>query len=177
MKLSALFFFRRIFFVEEPFCRFNNTMIVSAIAQGLAFMFAEIFVCGANPEVLWDLNTGSPERCVNQTWLNLVFSITDVIEDILVMAMPYPYIRKLNVSLRERLWASLLSFSWEFISRALTFDYGSDANHHGEGTPPTGLSIQNLGSFMADSFLGLVYDRGSCRRSCCLLAAFGSSRS
>ena len=147
MKLSVLFFFRRIFFVQESFCRFNITMIASTIAWGLAFMLAEILVCGANPGALWDLSTGSRDHCVNQSWLNLMFSVTDVIGDILIMAMPYPYIRKLNISLREKLGIASIFLLGTlstiacivrlgFISKAFTFDFGSDANHHGEGTPP-----------------------------------------
>ena len=147
MKLSVLFFFRRIFLVQKSFRLYNNIMIGLIIAWGTAFFFAEVFACGTNPESQWDPNAGSGS-CVDLTWLNLVFSITDVIGDILVVTMPFPCIRKLQMSNREKFGiafifmlgtlstiASILRLA--FISMAFTSNFGVLGDSHNSGTPPS----------------------------------------
>lgn len=102
MKLSALFFFRRIFYYERAFTIANTIMIVVIILWSLAFLLAEIFVCGRYEETLWR-HDGHAGSCVNQTWLNLWFAITDVVTDVAVMSLPYPVIAALGkLSRRER---------------------------------------------------------------------------
>ena len=146
MKLSVLYFYRRIFFIQKGFRIFNNLMIGLIIAWALAFMLAEIFVCGGEPQALWDPNA-PPTTCVNQTWLNFAFAITDVIGDILVVSMPYPCLRKLHTTSREKLGIILIFLLGTlstvasivrlyFISVAFTQSFGSDGNTHASGTPP-----------------------------------------
>lgn len=100
MKLSVLFFFRRIFLVQKTWRIANNILIAVIIAWTIAFFFADIFICGPHPKVQW--MKGAKNTCVQETWLNLSFAITDVIGDILVVTMPYPCIKKLNMGGREK---------------------------------------------------------------------------
>lgn len=68
----------------------------------LAFWLAEIFICGTHPKALWD---GKPANvhCANQSYLLLWFAITDVLGDILILTMPYPCIRKLQMDRRRKI--------------------------------------------------------------------------
>ena len=102
MKLSVLFFYRRIFIVQERFRVLNDIMIALITAWTVSFFFAEIFICGAHPKVQWS-NDPKDKTCDGQTWLNLCFSITDVIGDILVVSMPLPCINMLQLRRREKI--------------------------------------------------------------------------
>ena len=53
MKLSVLFFFRRIFNIHKGFRIFNNMMIALITLWTISYLFAEIFECGLHPDVQW----------------------------------------------------------------------------------------------------------------------------
>lgn len=63
----------------------------------LAYFFVEILVCGRYPETLWK-EDGHEGSCVNQTWLNFTYAVTDSVLDIAVVSMPYPALRKLHLN-------------------------------------------------------------------------------
>lgn len=63
-------------------------------------MFMEAFTCGA------DSNHGHP--CAPQEWLVLWFAITDVLGDMAVLTLPYPCIRALQMSRREKVGLSAI---------------------------------------------------------------------
>ena len=94
IKLSVLFFYRRIFFIRKSFLIANNVLIVFIIIWGTTFLFMEAFSCGS------DSNHGHP--CAQQEWLALWFAITDVLGDIAVLTLPYPCIRKMQKSRRDK---------------------------------------------------------------------------
>lgn len=96
IKLSVLLFYRRIFVVgARSFRLLNNALIVFVCLWGIAFLFTEAFLCGA------DSNGGHP--CSGQEWTSLWFAITDVIGDIAILSMPYPMIKKLQMSRRDKI--------------------------------------------------------------------------
>ena len=70
-----------------------------------AFFFAEVFLCGLHPGVLWSGNTTN-QGCASQLLVLLWFAITDVLGDIAVLAMPYPCIVKLQMNKKEKLGIS-----------------------------------------------------------------------
>lgn len=94
IKLSVLFFYRRIFFIRKSFLIANNILIILIIIWGVIFLFTEAFSCGS------DSSHGHP--CAQQEWLALWFAITDVLGDIAVLTLPYPCIRKLQKSRRDK---------------------------------------------------------------------------
>ena len=100
IKLSVLFFYRRIFYQREAFRVLNNILIGVITLWGLLFVFLEAFTCGA------DSNHGHP--CAPNEWLSLWFAITDVLGDIAVLTMPYPCIRALQMNRREKVGLSAI---------------------------------------------------------------------
>ena len=100
IKLSVLFFYRRIFYHRHTFRILNNILIVAVILWGLTFMFVEAFTCGS------DSHHGHP--CAPQEWLALWFAITDVVGDVAVLVLPYPCIRALQMSRREKIGLSAI---------------------------------------------------------------------
>ena len=138
MKLSVLFFYRRIFFVQKTFRWANNFMIGLVIAWAIAFTLTEIFVCGAHPNILWDpASVHEATTCVNQSWLDWFFSLTDVPFDLVIVLMPFPCIRKLQMGGREKASIAFI-FSLGtlstvaavirlyFISEGFLVDFGSE---------------------------------------------------
>ena len=87
---------------------FNNIMIVLVLAWTIAYTFAEAFECDIHPEVQWSGGDNSHVGCVDQNSLDLSFAITDVVGDVLVISMPYPCIRALHMSKRERTGLALI---------------------------------------------------------------------
>ena len=79
---------------------FNNVLIVAIGLWGLVFMFMEAFTCGA------DSHHGYP--CAPQEWLALWFAITDVLGDIAVLSLPYPCIKALQMSRRDKVGLSVI---------------------------------------------------------------------
>lgn len=115
IKLSFLFFYRRIFGVWESFRHINNTLIGLIAAWTLAFILADIFLCGVHPELIWvDDQTVALGRCGNRGALLLVFSVTSVATDILVLGLPFLYIGRLQMS-RQKMWASAVVFLLGFV--------------------------------------------------------------
>ncbi len=94
IKLSVLFFYRRIFAQRKSFRIANNVLIVLITLWGLVFMAMDAAACNPNA---YEGRSGQTLQ-----WLLLWFGITDVLGDIAVLALPYPCIRKLQMSTRDK---------------------------------------------------------------------------
>lgn len=90
IKLSVLWFFRRIFLHQKRFRIANDILIVLVTLWGFAFFFTFVFLGG-------DINSPS------QSWASLWFGITDVVSDVAILALPYPCIRELQMSKRDKM--------------------------------------------------------------------------
>lgn len=101
VKLSVLFFFRRIFTIKK-FRVVNNYLIALIVAWTLAFFFADLFSCGVHPEANWDPQAKEKYHCINLFAMLLTFAVTDVVTDIAILWMPYPQIKNLHMSTRDR---------------------------------------------------------------------------
>ncbi|KAI9718493.1 MAG: hypothetical protein M1828_006676 [Chrysothrix sp. TS-e1954] len=117
IKLSVLFFYRRAFPVSS-FIRQTNILIILVVAWTVSFFLTEVFTCGIHPEVQWmDILWKSSHGygCANESFVLLWFAITDVISDILILSLPYPRIKKLRMSSREK-WQLSFCFMLGFLS-------------------------------------------------------------
>jgi len=101
IKLSVLFFYRRIFTVKR-FRIVNNWLIALIVVWAAAFCAADAFVCGVHPEAQWDPIAKKKYHCINVFYVLLVFAVTDVVTDIAILVTPYPQIKKLHVTKREK---------------------------------------------------------------------------
>ena len=89
IKLSVLFFYRRIFAQRKSFRIANSILIGLITLWGLLFFFIQAVL-------------ESDKTRISQEWLLLWFGITDVLGDVAVLALPYPCIRKLQMSKRTK---------------------------------------------------------------------------
>ena len=95
IKLSILFLWRRIF---GHVCAFNIAswiMIGIIIAWSTAFFFATVFQCGLDWSLNWAPIAVFLTQCSNTLDMLTVFTATDIITDLLIIAMPIPMVRKI----------------------------------------------------------------------------------
>ncbi|KAH7027836.1 uncharacterized protein B0I36DRAFT_364982 [Microdochium trichocladiopsis] len=109
VKLSFLFFYRRIFNVWPTFRRINHALMAIVFAWALAFMISDILICGTHPELIWGYDqTIARAQCGNRGAQLLAFSVTSVATDIAVLTLPIVYIGRLQMSRKSKLAASMV---------------------------------------------------------------------
>ncbi|KAI0886418.1 uncharacterized protein GGS22DRAFT_199702 [Annulohypoxylon maeteangense] len=103
-KLSALFFYRRIFYVGGNRCWFNITVIITIIMVIIwlvVFQFLTGFQCGTHFSATWD---GTYEKYCTLSFPYLYgFAVSDFLLDIWILSLPIPRILRLNATLSKKL--------------------------------------------------------------------------
>lgn len=69
-------------------------MIGLVAAWSLAFFFATVFQCGLHWSFNWAPITIFLTQCSNTLNMLTVFTATDIITDLLIIAMPIPMVRR-----------------------------------------------------------------------------------
>jgi hypothetical protein len=109
IKLSLLFFYRRIFNVFESFRRVNWVLIWLIVLWSVSFIFADLLLCGKNLMLHFDLDqTRARRACGDKGALLIAFAATSVLTDALVLALPLYYIRKVQMGRSKRGAASFV---------------------------------------------------------------------
>lgn len=109
IKLSVLFFFRRIFRVRA-FIIVNNVVIGLAAAWGIAYVFALALQC-VPPSILWEkLESEYGDHCVMVLPFYLSFAFTDLILDVIIFILPVPHLYQLVMPTRQKLGVALIFF-------------------------------------------------------------------
>ncbi|KAI1183032.1 hypothetical protein F5B17DRAFT_443766 [Nemania serpens] len=109
IKLSVLFFFRRIFRVRV-FIMVNNVVIGLTAAWGIAYVFALAFQC-TPPSILWEkLESEYGDHCVMVLPLYLSFAFTDLILDVIIFILPVPHLWQLVMPMRQKLGVASIFF-------------------------------------------------------------------
>ena len=86
--------------MNESFRTANNIAIALITLWGLSFFLVEAVIYLDSSHV--------PHPGESQRWSLLWFAITDVLGDIAILAMPYPCIRKLQMSRRVKVGLSMV---------------------------------------------------------------------
>lgn len=102
IKLSVLFFYRRIFSVGA--LRIVNTVFMClTVAWGLAFTFTVAFQC-TPVSTLWnEFEIEYGNACIKVQDFYLAVAISDLILDIMILALPIPHLWVLQMPLRQKL--------------------------------------------------------------------------
>ncbi|KAI0521908.1 hypothetical protein F5B22DRAFT_643489 [Xylaria bambusicola] len=110
VKLSILFFYRRIFGVWQSFRRVNNALIWIVFIWAVVFTIADVLICGSHPELIWGFDqTIALHRCGNRGALLLAFSVTSVATDLPLLGLPFFYISRLQMASNKK-WATSFVF-------------------------------------------------------------------
>ncbi|KAI1812649.1 hypothetical protein GGS20DRAFT_523703 [Poronia punctata] len=110
IKLSILFFYRRIFGIWGSFRRSNNLLVWIVALWTITFTLADVLICGKHPELIWGYDQTIPlHRCGNRGALLLAFSVTSVATDLPVLGLPFFYINRLQMPTGKK-WATSFVF-------------------------------------------------------------------
>ena len=98
VKLSFVFFYRRIFCVGDKLQPFNVvTAVVNmiVISWTIGFFFACLFACKGNFAAWWTTQATFTSECVKTVKLEYAFAVSDFLIDVLVISLPIPMVRNL----------------------------------------------------------------------------------
>ena len=98
IKLSILFFYRRIF------CTNKKTvpdivilgMIYITIGWTISYFFAHVFACRGNFSAFWSSTIDLITKCVKIFIVLYSFTISDFIMDVIILLIPLPLVSTLN---------------------------------------------------------------------------------
>lgn len=111
IKLSFLFFYRRIFGVWKGFRRVNNVLIAVVGAWVVAFALADLLLCGRKIELHWALDQKlARSGCRDKGALLIAFAVTSVVTDGLVLGVPIVYLRRVQMARRKKIGAGVIFF-------------------------------------------------------------------
>lgn len=97
LKLSILFFYRRLFCSTlvslTPFSVVTSVLITLVLAWTVAFGIGAIFLCGVRPAYAWAPVAVVAEKCSAQLKFLEGYAISDFITDVLIWSLPIPQVR------------------------------------------------------------------------------------
>ncbi|KAI1440008.1 hypothetical protein F5Y02DRAFT_32223 [Annulohypoxylon stygium] len=105
IKLSIIFFYRRIFNPSKS-DRFNLITIICAciiVAWTMAYIFAVAFDCGLHWTAHWSSVADIINYCHGTQQLVESLLITDLITDVIIIALPMPIIWSLHLTLMRKI--------------------------------------------------------------------------
>lgn len=118
IKLSLLFFYKRIFNIWPSFRRANNILIWIISAWTISFAVADLAICKDKLYLSWGIDQTIPkEYCGDKGLLLLMFAITSVITDMMVLLLPFVYVSRLQMA-RQKKWAAMFIFFLGTLSTA-----------------------------------------------------------
>ena len=104
-KLCLLYFYRRVF-SGAAFSVVTITTIILVVIWGVSFFFSTLFDC-TPINLSLNLPPGNPEvYCINQTANFWGLSISDVLVDLIILVIPFPFLWKLQMSTKHKLGVS-----------------------------------------------------------------------
>lgn len=110
IKLSLLFFYKRIFGVWLSFIRINTIFIWVVLVWTWSFIIADLALCGEHmPDVFKADQSDAKKNCGDKGFLLLMFAITSFATDLLVLSLPFFFIKRLQMQPQKK-WATGLVF-------------------------------------------------------------------
>ncbi|KAH7094515.1 hypothetical protein FB567DRAFT_556105 [Paraphoma chrysanthemicola] len=102
IKLSFLFFYRRIF-VSTGFQRTSLVFVTLTVCWMLAFFLGDIFDCRLNFAANWGSLASIAENCPFGFEATIAFTISDAAFDICILLLPLPWIMRLHMPKARKL--------------------------------------------------------------------------
>ena len=92
MKLSVIFFYRRLF-RGKVFDLYSKGMVAVVGAWITAFFFTTLLECGTKFGYLWSTLSNHLSHCIDSMTYQTAYATSDIITDILILATPIPIVR------------------------------------------------------------------------------------
>ncbi|KAF2475362.1 uncharacterized protein BDR25DRAFT_310754 [Lindgomyces ingoldianus] len=124
IKLSVLFFYRRLFVVDKHYKNSRNIITVAMItiialwATGSCFVF--MFMCGVHFEAIYSSvdDVATEGMCINGLDVGYAFAIGDFVTDAITILIPIPFVWKLHLS-----WGRKIAVMGVFLLGILQIGY------------------------------------------------------
>ena len=107
IKLSCMFFYRRIFSGGTKLNIATLSIIGFIIAWTIAFFFTLLFICGRHLDYAWT-TIANELKCNNVSGVQDSFAVTDVLTDLIVWIFPLPLVWSLQMSRGRKVAVSLI---------------------------------------------------------------------
>ncbi|KAH7324810.1 hypothetical protein B0I35DRAFT_476023 [Stachybotrys elegans] len=103
IKLSILFLWKRLFGTSRTFTIISYVMIAIVACWMVAFFFETVFQCGTNWPLNWAPIYVFLAECTASLDVLTVFGVTDVVTDLIIIAMPIPLIWSLQMPRNKKI--------------------------------------------------------------------------
>ena len=101
IKMSVLLLYRRLF-VGRSFNHYSLVMCGVIALWSLGFLFGFAFQCGTDITNYWTSLKTVQKYCASHHAMNFGFAISDVLTDLLILAIPIPIVWKLQMSIATK---------------------------------------------------------------------------
>lgn len=98
LKLSVLFFYRRIFKINRTFIVCFWILAVTTICWGVAFLIAWLARCGNHPANGWISLETLTTKCINSFDVLVTQAVFDVVVDLGLLALPIPFVSVIHAA-------------------------------------------------------------------------------
>ena len=123
IKLSLIFFYRRLFVIKIDMV--TRIAIVIVILWTIGFVFTELFKCGSHFDAVWGNVLENKKYCPVYLKDTLALFITDFVTDVMILVIPIPIVRG------HRPRASAQSFATRLLTQ--TLDLATQYVVHSQG--------------------------------------------
>ena len=95
IKLSIIFFYRRVFMVSKDtkFARISAALAIFILCWTIVFLLVLIFGCGKYVSLHWDPLGSFSTQCGNQLAAEVAFVVSDLATDLMILVLPLPMVR------------------------------------------------------------------------------------
>ena len=100
VKLSVLFFYRRIFYTGTR-TMFSILNVLMMFVVGLwmsGFFISWIFICRADPAAYWISSATEAQYCVDTGMLHNAYAVSDFVTDTLILLLPIAPVLRLHLT-------------------------------------------------------------------------------
>ncbi len=102
IKITLLLLWKRLFGRSRALIILCYVMIAVVAAWTVAFFFETVFQCGTNWTLNWAPIFVFLTKCTASLDVLTVFGVTDVLTDLIIIAMPIPLIWTLQMPIRKK---------------------------------------------------------------------------
>jgi hypothetical protein len=102
VKLSVVLLYRRIFTVSRVFNIYSTVLLVLVASWTLAFLAANIFMCGTHPTAAWTSGAMLRKYCYNTSHATTARALTNVIMDVIIVVSPMPIVWRMRMTMTQK---------------------------------------------------------------------------
>lgn len=99
----GIVFWYRLIFDGRAFNILSLSVLIFLGMWTTAYFFATAFQCGSDITNFWGTTASTLYQCVNTEVLQVSYTVTDVFTDLVVLAIPIPFLWKLQMKKSKKI--------------------------------------------------------------------------